>query len=63
MDTTILELTEDELPDYINALLERNRWLEGENAALREEVAKLTAAIDYVTEETGYYTTPSEDAK
>ena len=34
-----------------------------ENAALREKVAKLTAAIDYVTEETGYYTPPSEDAK
>ena len=34
-----------------------------ENAALREKVAKLTAAIDYVTEETGYYTQPSEDAK
>ena len=37
--------------------------IEKENAALREQVKRLEATIDYVTEETGYYTPPQESEK
>ena len=53
----------DTSADLMAEVLHKVGELRAENAALREKVAKLTAAIDYVTEETGYYTPPSEDAK
>lgn len=49
--------------DEIIVLLMDRAALRAENAALRERVERLEAAIDYVAEETGYYTPPQESEK
>ena len=41
MSDVILELSESELPDYVNALLEQNRELREENARLEAENMRL----------------------
>ena len=45
MSDVILELSESELPDYVNALLEQNRELREENAGLIREGLLQTAAL------------------
>ena len=53
MSDVILELSESELPDYVNALLEQNRELREENARLKAQWDSIPTVTDYVDKRHG----------